>query len=33
MPEFRKLQVLGSDPSVGSGDLNEEAGHKAGFFH
>ena len=32
MPEFRKLQVLGSNPSVGPGDLHEEAGHMAGFL-
>jgi len=33
IPEFRKLQVLGSNPSVGSGDLNEEAGRETGFLH
>src|SRR4051794_10360291 len=29
---FRKQQVLGSSPSVGSSDLNVKAGLRAGFF-
>jgi hypothetical protein len=29
---FRKQQVLGSNPSVGSSDLNREAGLRTGFF-
>ena len=29
----RKQQVLGSNPSVGSSDLNSEASHEAGFLN